>query len=313
MELKWLEDFISLSTTGNFRISSEQRFVSQPAFSRRIKSLETWVGAELIDRSIQPVTLTEPGREFKPIAQLIISKAYQIRSDIRGQSIELREHLNFSSLSTLAQFFIPHWLKQHSDIFNIDFISVRSDFMGLESYLASLDSAETDFFIGYQDKSQSMIIDPLKYSSLLLATELLLPVVSPDPQGNPRWWLPDKPKAAIPYLRTNSHTDKNHSHLYWSVGHHIQTHYAELSFNTVYEASCLSAIKAMVLQGFGVAWLPLSMVKDDLASGALLRAADTSSEIQVDIKIFKSTGNHSMKLHKYWQALSAKHKFGNCI
>ena len=69
MELKWLEDFISLSTTGNFRISSEQRFVSQPAFSRRIKSLETWVGAELIDRSIQPVTLTEPGREFNPSAQ----------------------------------------------------------------------------------------------------------------------------------------------------------------------------------------------------------------------------------------------------
>ena len=304
MELKWLEDFISLSTTGNFRVSSEQRFVSQPAFSRRIKSLEAWIGADLIDRSCQPVKLTESGRTFKPIALSIIHQAYQVRNDIRGQSLARREHIKFASLNTLALHFIPCWLKRHSDIFDLDFISVRTDYMGLDSYLTALDAAEVDFFIGYQDKAQSMLLDPVKYPSILLATEVLMPVVSPDRHGNPSWWLPDKPQSAIPYLRTNSHTDKNNSHLYWSVGHHIQTQYAELTFSAVYESSSLSAIKAMALQGFGVAWLPLSLIRDDLECGKLVRAADTNSDIDVDIKISKSAGNQSAKLQKYWRALS---------
>src|SRR3546814_7081942 len=51
MELKWLEDFVSLANTGNFSRSAEERNVTQPAFSRRIKALELWLGAPLVDRS----------------------------------------------------------------------------------------------------------------------------------------------------------------------------------------------------------------------------------------------------------------------
>ncbi len=44
MELKWLEDFLSLADSGSFSRSAEQRHVSQPAFSRRIRALEAWPG-----------------------------------------------------------------------------------------------------------------------------------------------------------------------------------------------------------------------------------------------------------------------------
>ena len=51
MELKWLEDFLSLAETRSFSRSAEQRRVTQPAFSRRIRSLEIWLGTVLLDRS----------------------------------------------------------------------------------------------------------------------------------------------------------------------------------------------------------------------------------------------------------------------
>ncbi len=54
MELKWLEDFVCLSNIGSFWKASEQRHVSQPAFSRRIRALEDWLGVTLIDRSSYP-------------------------------------------------------------------------------------------------------------------------------------------------------------------------------------------------------------------------------------------------------------------
>ncbi len=66
MELKWLEDFVCLANIGSFWKASEQRHVSQPAFSRRIRALEDWLGVTLIDRSSYPVTLTRTGGSSCP-------------------------------------------------------------------------------------------------------------------------------------------------------------------------------------------------------------------------------------------------------
>ena len=42
---------LSLAATHSFSRSAELRHVTQPAFSRRIRALEAWLGAELVDRS----------------------------------------------------------------------------------------------------------------------------------------------------------------------------------------------------------------------------------------------------------------------
>ncbi|HEY5789464.1 MAG TPA: LysR family transcriptional regulator, partial [Gammaproteobacteria bacterium] len=41
MEFKLLEDFVCLARTGNFSRAAEERNVTQPAFSRRIRQLES--------------------------------------------------------------------------------------------------------------------------------------------------------------------------------------------------------------------------------------------------------------------------------
>jgi DNA-binding transcriptional LysR family regulator len=61
METKWLEDFVSLAETRSFSRSAQLRHVTQPAFSRRIQSLEAWAGVDLVDRSSYPTTLTPAG------------------------------------------------------------------------------------------------------------------------------------------------------------------------------------------------------------------------------------------------------------
>ena len=63
MELKWIEDFLSLAETRSFSRSAEIRAVTQSAFSRRIRSLEVWLGTALLDRSTYPITLTADGRQ----------------------------------------------------------------------------------------------------------------------------------------------------------------------------------------------------------------------------------------------------------
>ena len=65
MDLSWLDDFLALTETLNFSRAAEMRHVTQPAFSRRIRALEEWLGVVLFDRSTHPATLTETGEWFR--------------------------------------------------------------------------------------------------------------------------------------------------------------------------------------------------------------------------------------------------------
>lgn len=310
MELKWLEDFLSLCNSGNFRVSSEQRFVSQPAFSRRIKALETWMGAELIDRSSFPVQPTSAGREFRTVAQDIVNLAYQKRNDIRGQSNADKEKINFSTLNTLAQVFIPAWLKELEPYHEAETFSVRTDFRSVDGYLIALEEGHVDFFICYEDQTGSIMIDPEKYPSLKLGVESIVPVVSPDSSGEPNWWLPSKPQRPIPHLSTKAHLSRTSRHhlekrygLSQPVRHHIEKNYGDLTFVPVYEASTATSIKAMAVEGYGVAWLPKSIVLDELGNGGLVRAADEADDITVDIKIFRFADSIDDRVERFWQML----------
>ncbi len=69
MDTKLLEDFLSLASSKNFSRSAEERFITQPAFSRRIKALEAWAGTSLIDRDSYPIELTPAGIAFRAIAE----------------------------------------------------------------------------------------------------------------------------------------------------------------------------------------------------------------------------------------------------
>ena len=53
MNLIWLDDFLTLASSGSFSRAAQERHMTQPAFSRRIRALEEWLGTELFDRSSQ--------------------------------------------------------------------------------------------------------------------------------------------------------------------------------------------------------------------------------------------------------------------
>ena len=61
MDLDWLRDFLALADERNFSRAADARHVTQPAFSRRIRALEDWIGAPLFERNAQGATLTPAG------------------------------------------------------------------------------------------------------------------------------------------------------------------------------------------------------------------------------------------------------------
>ena len=83
MDHKWLEDFIALARERSFSRAAEQRHVTQPQCSRRIRALELWVGADLVNRAGMPLALTAAGEELLPVARRAVVSLTDTRARIR--------------------------------------------------------------------------------------------------------------------------------------------------------------------------------------------------------------------------------------
>ena len=81
MELIWFEDYLALAETLNFSRAAELRHVTQPAFSRRIRALEGWIGAALFTRTTHGVALTPAGEHFHGQAEVLTRALHQLRRD----------------------------------------------------------------------------------------------------------------------------------------------------------------------------------------------------------------------------------------
>lgn len=79
MDIEWIEDFLVLSDLSSFTIAAQMRNVTQSAFSRRIRSLEEWVGIPLIARDTVPPRLTTAGHLFRDSASEMVRQLQEAR------------------------------------------------------------------------------------------------------------------------------------------------------------------------------------------------------------------------------------------
>ena len=74
-----LRTFLRVAETGSFSAVAAERGLTQPAVSRQVSALEDHLGARLVQRSTQAVTLTEEGRELLVAAQQLVDSAEALR------------------------------------------------------------------------------------------------------------------------------------------------------------------------------------------------------------------------------------------
>ena len=92
METRWLDDFIALAHTRHFSRAADERNITQPTLSRRIKMLEEEMGVTLIDRNTLPLGLTPAGEIFLASAQQIA----RLAKDTRAQCKEIKNRKKFT-------------------------------------------------------------------------------------------------------------------------------------------------------------------------------------------------------------------------
>ena len=128
MDIQWFKDLGSLANTGNFSQAAELNDISQSAFSRRIRALETWVGASLVDRSNHPVKLTAAGEQMLDAGTQALSRIETERNHIRETLAQPDRYVvAFAAQHSIGWRFYPSWLQAFEKSFGPIISRLRAD------------------------------------------------------------------------------------------------------------------------------------------------------------------------------------------
>ncbi|HLR17535.1 MAG TPA: LysR family transcriptional regulator [Alcanivoracaceae bacterium] len=114
MDIQALEAFIAVSDTGSFSTAATRLFITQPAVSKRIATLEQQLEAKLFDRIGRQIVLTEAGRTLLPRAQQLISDMEDMRRAIDNLSGEVSGTLRIGSSHHIGLHRLPPVLKAYA-------------------------------------------------------------------------------------------------------------------------------------------------------------------------------------------------------
>ncbi len=283
METKWLEDFVSLAETRSFSRSAQLRHVTQPAFSRRIQSLEAWAGTDLVDRSSYPTRLTPAGQTLYDQALEMLQSLQSTRAMLRGHTSAGHDVIEFAVPHTLAFTFFPAWVSSLRETFG----SFKSSLIALNVHDAVLRMVEgsCDVLIAYHHASQPIQLDPDRYQMASLGQEVVAPYVKADDHGGPLFSLPGQPGYLLPYLGYAPG-----AYMGQLVDLILKQSAVPIHFDRVYETDMAEGLKAMALEGHGIAFLPHSAVRKELRAKRLVSAVPKGMaglDITMDIRAYR--------------------------
>ena len=250
MDVSNLKAFLAVAETGSFSSASEQLFLTQPAISKRIATLETELETALFDRIGRQVTLTQAGKALLPRAQKILIESEDSTRIIRNLSGEVSGLLSIGTSHHIGLHRLPPVLR-----------AFTKAYPDVELDIHFMDSEEVCRAVEHGDLELGIVTLPLQPAPVL-QTKLIWP----DPlsvivgKGHPLYAQKQvtlkqlaEHKAVLPARGTFTREIIEQAFLKNKVS-------VNISLSTNY----LETIKMLVSVGLGWSVLPESMLSHDI-------------------------------------------------
>lgn len=294
MQTAWLEDLIALSDCRSFSRAAERRHLTQPAFGRRIRSLEQWAGAPLVLRSRAPVALTPAGERLLEYAVEAVQSMAQARDDLRGLRPDGRESVTLVAGRTLARTIAADWLTGVRRKTGAADIRVRTGSMA--ETLKWLEQGEAEFMLAYHHPTIALRLSSARFLQQTVAHDKLVPMV------RPRLLTAREEAGArpVPYL---AYSDR--LALGRLVRDHLVNHAQAPRLAQVIESDSADALLEYAVKGLGVAWLPWSLAVGAARERRLLPFGGKSLQIGFEVRVVRPKRRLGAVAEAMWSALDS--------
>jgi len=289
IDIKWLRDFLALSKTLSFSRAAKERHVTQPAFSRRIQSLEEKLGCKLFNRLKQPVELTEQGIAFQ---QTTIKVLTELDSGISLLTTNASDaiNVNFAATHTLSLGVFPALAKYMNDLpFNVE---TQLNVADADDCVELLTKRHCDFLLAFSDP----LLDNFQEKSILLGVVPMLPVCQANEKGEPLFKLESDEKN-IPYLAY-----QHNIYLGRVVDQLIKSNQQKLKVKRTLQSPMADSLKMMAVKGLGVAWIPAFSMEQELKTGQLVICGGSEWQPALEVRLYRNKSING-QLEPVWESL----------
>lgn len=291
MRLEWIDDILAVLECGSLTKAADRRFLTQSAFTRRVRLIEESIGAELFDRRRKPVTLMAGVAALEPELRELRARLRRLQQGLKTAAGQGRGTLSFACQHAITTTVSP-WIVRALTTKDGTSVKVRSG--NQDECLMLLLAGEVDFTVMYALPDEHAGLLARAFESVLLGHDVLLPV-------------------CIPALRASVSTGQIPVISYPSdvfLGQIFDRNIAssmpaELRIVTKAETALTLAALQFALGGIGIAWLPHSLVSDALASEQLIRIDDILPKQALEVRLIRFPDHRTVQTDAGWQEILA--------
>ncbi|QIL82970.1 LysR family transcriptional regulator [Diaphorobacter sp. HDW4A] len=295
MQLKWLEDFITLAKERSFTRAAELRHVTHPAFGRRIRALEAWAGTPLVAQGSGPVRLTPAGEAFLETAEQLTRNLTESRAELQTIAGRHARSVTLATGRTLARTVVADWLMRVRTLLLDGELHILTD--SLEETVKALQHGDADFAVLFHHPALVVPLDARQYSHATIASDKLVALSQALTSGEPRHAFNlNAPTPYVAYARSLA--------LGRLVEDHLAHHPAAPKLQRLMECDSPDAHHEYVLKGLGMSWLPWSLAHADVKAGRLARAGDKRMDIRFDVRVYRPKRKLSALAESMWGELA---------
>ncbi|SAI65344.1 LysR family transcriptional regulator [Bordetella ansorpii] len=302
LDLALLRDLLALGQAGSLSRAAQLRGITHPAFGRRLRALEEWAGAPLATRGARHSPLTDEGRALAAAARQIEAILRNTRAVLAQQPDRTLPTIVIAAGRTLSHTLLPRLIADLRGTYGEAIWKVKTT--SLRPGLEMLRQRQADFMLGHAPEGAI----PPGMQDLLscsVGRDAIVAVSAPLVSGYPKFALPrGGAQPRVPYLAyaPGMALGAILDGVLAAAGGRDQLY-------TVYEADLADSLHAMVRQGMGLAWLPLSLVREDLLHGRIVRAGEKREDIDIDVRLYACQGTlDTVHARGLWEAIGALYR-----
>lgn len=294
MKIDWIEDYFALIDAGTFSQAAELRHVTQPAFSRRIRQLEEWLGVELIDRHSTRFTLTAHAKAHEGAMRDWLAHLYAMRSRIRADALHGPRAI-LTTQHTLTVSYLPKLLRYFRQNAPDARLQVRPS--DRNECIRNFQRGEADLLLCSEMEGAQLSFDKGELERILLGTEQLIPVCASNRLGRPLFNL--ESQSYLPLIGYN--TDS-------FIGSILASPYLldlqrRYDIELICETSFTIGIRELTLAGLGISWLPSGLIEEDIISGKLISLIDLLGGPRLDVAFYRQINVTNAPVDELWNLI----------
>ncbi|MEM6387579.1 MAG: LysR family transcriptional regulator [Pseudomonadota bacterium] len=277
MDLNWLDDVLVLLEEGNMTRAAERRNITQPAFSRRIRSFEDWLGKPILDRRSNRVEIGASLASNEAEIRALVARIREMRTNIANYEADRTDVTIAAQHASICSSFPDMALRARHAFPNL---RIRLRAGNLDDCISVFLRGDASLFLCYAAEGTRQMDFGAGVKQGIWGSDYLVPVVG----GGLRYTVnanstlsADTPAVVYP-------EESYFGQVLKRGGRAFST--PSFTDNPVCVTAFSSGTLELVLKGIGIGWLPYSMAHREIASGNLVSLASALGQESLSVLVF---------------------------